>query len=149
MDFIDGQTLDKEWSNLDDAAKSQVMVELKSYLPLLRAIPGGTHIGSLDEGLVDDSILEYWPTKGIVSSPASFRMYSGIDLRPFAFKDDFNNALIGACCASYKGEVRPFMTGMPNKHDVVFTHADFRPTNIILNNDHVAGIIDWEWQAGI
>ncbi|TID19415.1 kinase-like protein [Venturia nashicola] len=146
MDFIDGQTLDKEWSNLDDAAKSQVMAELKGYLVQLRAIPGGTYIGSLDDGPVNDSILEYWPTKGIDSSPTSFQRQSDIDSGPFASEDDLNNALIDAYCASYKGEVRPFMTGMLNthKHEVVFTHADFRPTNIILKNGHVVGIIDWE-----
>jgi aminoglycoside phosphotransferase (APT) family kinase protein len=38
------------------------------------------------------------------------------------------------------------MTAMANsnQHGIVFTHADFRPANIIINNSHVVGIIDWE-----
>ena len=31
-----------------------------------------------------------------------------------------------------------------HKHNIVFTHADFRPTNVIVKDGHVAGIIDWE-----
>ncbi|KAF2422858.1 kinase-like protein [Tothia fuscella] len=129
MDFINGQTLDKEWSNLDDTTKSRVMAELKDYLTQLRAIPGGTYIGSLKDGPVMDSILEYWPTKG-----------------PFASGEDLNNALIDAYCSSYKGEVRPFMTGMlkAHRHEVFFTHADLCPGNITPKHGNVVGIIDWE-----
>jgi aminoglycoside phosphotransferase (APT) family kinase protein len=38
------------------------------------------------------------------------------------------------------------MTGMlaAHKHDIVLTHADFRPANIIVKDGHVTGIIDWE-----
>jgi thiamine kinase-like enzyme len=65
---------------------------------------------------------------------------------PFASEEEFNNTLIDAYCAKYKGEVRPFMTGMLNfhKHSIVFTHADLRPVNIIIKDGHVAAIIDWE-----
>ena len=31
-----------------------------------------------------------------------------------------------------------------HKHDIVFTHADFRPDNIVVKDGHVTGIIDWE-----
>lgn len=32
---------------------------------------------------------------------------------------------------------------MPS-HDIVLTHADLSPRNIIVNGDQVVGIIDWE-----
>jgi hypothetical protein len=81
MDFVDGQTLEKEWSSLHDEAKSRIMTELKAYFAQLRAIPGGTYIGSLNDGPVMDSILEYWPMKGIESYLASLWRQSDIDIR--------------------------------------------------------------------
>ena len=48
--------------------------------------------------------------------------------------------------SNWKGDVRPFLTNMLNchKHDIVFTHGDFRPANIIVKGSLVTAIIDWE-----
>lgn len=81
MDFIDGQTLEKEWGVLNDETKSQIVAELKSYFTELRTIPGGTYIGSLNNGPVMDSILEYWPVKGMKSYLASLCRKSDICIR--------------------------------------------------------------------
>jgi hypothetical protein len=64
LDFVEGQTLEKEWVNLGDDEKSCVMHELQGYLEQLRAVPGGTYIGSINNGPVMDVILEYQPNKG-------------------------------------------------------------------------------------
>jgi hypothetical protein len=64
LDLVEGQTLEKEWGNLGDDEKSRVMHELQGYLEQLRAVPGGTYIGSLNNGPVMDVILEYQPNKG-------------------------------------------------------------------------------------
>lgn len=31
-----------------------------------------------------------------------------------------------------------------HKHEIVFTHGDFRPPNIIVKDGRVSAIIDWE-----
>lgn len=31
-----------------------------------------------------------------------------------------------------------------HKHNIVFSHGDFRPANIIVKDGHVAAIVDWE-----
>jgi hypothetical protein len=41
MDFVEGQTLEKEWDHLDDVWKSRAMEELQDYLEQLRSIPEG------------------------------------------------------------------------------------------------------------
>jgi aminoglycoside phosphotransferase (APT) family kinase protein len=73
MEFIDGQTLEKEWPSLDNTAKSNIITELKAYFTQLRTIPGGTYIGSLDDGPVKDSILEFWSMKGKESYISIFK----------------------------------------------------------------------------
>jgi hypothetical protein len=64
MEFVEGQTLEQEWGLLDEVAKSRMMMELQGYLEQLRGVPGGTYIGSIHNGPVMDSILEYQPKKG-------------------------------------------------------------------------------------
>lgn len=64
LDLVEGQTLEKAWDDLGDDGKSTVMHELQGYLEQLRAVPGGTYIGSLNNGPVMDVILEYRPNKG-------------------------------------------------------------------------------------
>jgi hypothetical protein len=44
MEFVEGQTLEKEWGLLDEDSKSSVMKDLQGYLEQLRGIPGGTYI---------------------------------------------------------------------------------------------------------
>jgi hypothetical protein len=63
MEFVEGQTLEKEW-DLDEVSKSRVMGDLQGYLEQLWGIPGGTYIGSIHNGPVMDSIFEYQPNKG-------------------------------------------------------------------------------------
>jgi hypothetical protein len=40
-EYVEGQSLDKIWTGLDDSAKSNIMDELNEYFVQLRAIPGG------------------------------------------------------------------------------------------------------------
>ncbi|TVY81813.1 hypothetical protein LSUE1_G002994 [Lachnellula suecica] len=129
LDFVEGQTLEKEWGNLGEEEKLGVMHDLRGYLEQLRAVPGGSYIGSLDDGPVMDPILENLPNKG-----------------PFPSEDDFNATLVDAYSTTHKGHIKPYMSGMlaENKHTIVFTHADLRPDNIMIKDEHVTGIIDWE-----
>ncbi|KAF2468145.1 kinase-like protein [Lindgomyces ingoldianus] len=129
MDYLDGQPLDQAWSQLKEKEKSTILAELGDFIAQLRAIPTSGYIGSIDHGPLRDSILEYFPVKG-----------------PFASEQEFNTTLIDAFCKSFRGEVRPYLTGMLNAHShkIVFTHSDLRPANVIVKGGHVLGIIDWE-----
>jgi len=31
-----------------------------------------------------------------------------------------------------------------NNHEIVFTHADLHPSNILVNEGHISGIVDWQ-----
>jgi len=69
MEFIAGETLEKQWSQYDIETKSQIATELKGYMEQLHSIPGQGYIGSVDRGPVTDILLEWtWPTRGRLGS---------------------------------------------------------------------------------
>ncbi|KAF3903901.1 hypothetical protein ABW20_dc0110080 [Dactylellina cionopaga] len=129
MDYINGETLEKEWENQDSQNKSSIMADIKRCLEELRSLQGGAYVGSLENGPVMDQILDYQPNKG-----------------PFASVKEFHDTVIDAYCKIRKGHVRPYITGMMNtrEYGIVFTHADLRPANIMIQDGHVVAIVDWE-----
>ncbi|KAF3915311.1 hypothetical protein AA313_de0203300 [Arthrobotrys entomopaga] len=129
MEYIEGETLEKEWGALDQETKTSVMDDLKRYLGEMRSIKGGTYVGSLDKGPVLDQILEYQPNKG-----------------PFQSVKDFQDTIVDAYCKIHKGDPKPFLTGMMNsqEHGIVFTHANFQSANIMIRDRRVVAIINWE-----
>lgn len=65
MEFIEGETLEKQWPRYDIETKSQIAAELKAYMEQLHSIPGESYVGSVDRGPVTDVLLEWtWPTRG-------------------------------------------------------------------------------------
>ncbi|KAL3420399.1 hypothetical protein PVAG01_08898 [Phlyctema vagabunda] len=130
MASVEGETLERCWPTLDAATKSQISSELKTSIDQLRSIPAPNYIGSVDDGIVTDMILEW--SRGSKG--------------PFASEEEFNATIADAYIAKAKGHVGPFIRGMLSsiKHQIRFAHGDFRPPNIIIQNGHVAGILDWE-----
>jgi aminoglycoside phosphotransferase len=65
---------------------------------------------------------------------------------PFTSEADFNTTLVDTFVAKSKGQVGPYIRGMvdAHRHDIVFTHGDFRPNNIMVKDGRVTAIIDWE-----
>lgn len=65
---------------------------------------------------------------------------------PFSSEEEFNTTIADTYVEKSKGQVGPYIRGMLNsrKHDIVFTHGDLRPANIIVKNGRLAAIIDWE-----
>ncbi|KAF2125864.1 phosphotransferase enzyme family protein [Dothidotthia symphoricarpi CBS 119687] len=132
MEFIEGEDLGKAWGGCTDAEKQVIATDLKKYMTELRALPAPGYIGSVHGGPVTDVILE-WSTscKG-----------------PFKSEEDFNATIAETYIANSKRQtgIGPFIRGMINahKHDIVFTHGDLRPANIIVRDGRVAAIVDWE-----
>lgn len=48
----------------------------------------------------------------------------------------------------YSVPPEPFRSQLPDDSDIIFTHGDLHPSNIIITSTHhICGIIDWE-QSG-
>lgn len=130
MSRIHGVDLARAWDNLPDGKKVLVAEQLRNFMLELRSIPPppGTIISSLDGGPVQSSRLHEWdPTSG-----------------PFRDEQHLNLQL---------RHLRPLETlpeliqvSQAKTHPIVFTHNDFFPRNIMIDEPtgRVLAIIDWE-----
>ncbi|RAK82938.1 phosphotransferase enzyme family protein [Aspergillus costaricaensis CBS 115574] len=109
--------------------EGQGLDKLKGYLDELRQIEHRNYIGSVDRGPLPDPILGELEYK----------------------EDDFNNAIINAYQdTAPKRHVKNVLVGMlasQKRHNIVFTHGDFRHPNIMVNDGNVTGIVDWEFSG--
>ncbi|OJZ90526.1 hypothetical protein ASPFODRAFT_56812 [Aspergillus luchuensis CBS 106.47] len=109
--------------------EGQRLDKLKGYLDELRQIEHRNYIGSVDRGPLPDPIL----------GDLEFK------------EDDFDNAIINAYQdRAPKRHVKNVLAGMlasQKRHNIVFTHGDFRHPNIMVNKGNVTGIVDWEFSG--
>ncbi|KNG83796.1 hypothetical protein ANOM_007393 [Aspergillus nomiae NRRL 13137] len=133
MSYVEGQTLDKVWDTYEDIPKSRITSQLKEYIHQLRQLRHENYIGSADFGPVTDPILETYSNKG-----------------PFDSEESFNNAIIEAYqLKAPKRHIKSFLVGMlsQKRYQIVFTHGDLRPQNIMVNHGNISGIVDWEFSG--
>ncbi|GKZ22967.1 hypothetical protein AbraIFM66951_001488 [Aspergillus brasiliensis] len=133
MSFVERQSLDKTWETYDGDTKGRIANQLKGYFNELRRIDHSNYIGSVGRGPVADPILEDAKTKG-----------------PFDSEDDFDNAIISAYQSrAPKRHIKNVLAGMLShkRHDTVFTHGDLRHRNIMVDNENITGIVDWEFSG--
>ncbi|GLB14244.1 hypothetical protein AtubIFM61612_001669 [Aspergillus tubingensis] len=134
MGYVEGQRLDKVWDTYDSVTKTRIAGQLKGYLDELRQAEHRNYIGSVDRGPLRDPILGDLEYKG-----------------PFDSEDDFNKAIINAYQdTTPKRHVKNVLVGMlasQKRHNIVFTHGDFRHPNIMVKDGNVTGIVDWEFSG--
>lgn len=111
----------------DDQVK-QAVTDLKGYISELRAIPNKTteyHIcNSQGGGILDWRIPDSWREELRFKTEADFNKYL-----TDPFWEDIRTR------ASKLHDIH---------HDIVFTHGDLNPRNILALNGKIAGIVDWE-----
>ncbi|KAJ5563650.1 hypothetical protein N7535_008814, partial [Penicillium sp. DV-2018c] len=129
MSFIDGKTLHDSWESLDATSKCRVSNQLATYVQEIRDMNSFDYIGSVENGPVTDHSLSTSPDKG-----------------PFKSERDFNTALLNTYQKrAPKRHIKSFLDGMLSQsHEIVFTHGDLRPQNIMIKEGSVVAIIDWE-----
>ena len=79
----------------------------------------------------------------VFADNANRRIFIG----PFNCEEDLNNTLIAAYLDKMTVEdMRPYLSDLlsQDRHRIVFTHGDIRPSNVIIRNGDLSGIIDWE-----
>lgn len=130
MEFIEGDTLTDAWADMDRAQKDSIIAQLKGYVDQLRAIKGD-FIGSVDGTHCEDQI---------------FSDDSGA-YGPFKTDDEFREGCIAAMYAcrrnNWSETVAGFIRALP-PGEIVLTHNDLHPRNIIVKDGKVVAIIDWE-----
>ncbi|CAG7926062.1 unnamed protein product [Penicillium olsonii] len=127
MDYIPGKRLDEAWGTLNSDQKLSIASELHSFINQLRELKG-SYIGAINRG------------KAIIGHIAS------IEGGPFDSEQHFNEFILGDIIPSAPAMLRHHAKfALMNDHEIVFTHADFSPRNILVEEGRVTAIIDWEY----
>ncbi|PGG99930.1 hypothetical protein AJ79_08367 [Helicocarpus griseus UAMH5409] len=129
MTSVPGRPIGQQLEPMTDGQLKQVVADLKGYIAELRAIPNDTATGFQICNSQGGGILDY-------RIPDSQR-----EELQFKTEADFNKHLTD-----------PFSYQIGNRaavshdisHDIVFTHSDLNPRNILGENGMITGIVDWK-----
>ncbi|GKZ19922.1 hypothetical protein AbraIFM66951_001201 [Aspergillus brasiliensis] len=136
MRSVKGQPLNAYWNEFDQATKRQITQRLKDIFVQLRAMANERYVGCFKNGPVTDRILRYWDNKG-----------------PFKSVEAFHNEIIESIekdAVAPMTSLRQFIHGELSRsdHQIVITHGNLQPRNIIVDKEgHVNAITDWS-QSG-
>ncbi|KXG47389.1 Aminoglycoside phosphotransferase [Penicillium griseofulvum] len=126
MDYMPGKRLDEAWHTLDSNQKLSIANELHSYISQLRNLKG-EYIGAVERG------------KAIIGRRIS------IEGGAFDSEQQFNEFILGDLVQSAPDLLRHYAKhALSNNHEIVFTHSDISPRNILVEGGHVTAILDWE-----
>ncbi|KAH9884921.1 kinase-like protein [Cubamyces lactineus] len=133
MKRVHGHTLERVLHTLDPAQQAKITQQLQSFLSQLRTLksPHGPSICALNGGaLVDSRITTCGP------------------VGPFVDEGAFNDRLLQTSAPfKSKADLAKLRSRMCVTHDIVFTHGDIAPRNIMVEGDSVVALLDWQ-QAG-
>lgn len=126
MDYMPGKRLDEVWHTLDSNQKFCIANELHSYITQLRSLKG-EYIGAVERG------------KAIIGRRIS------IEGGPFDSEQQFNEFILGDLVQSAPDLLRHYAKhALSSNHEIVFTHSDISPRNILVEDGRVTAILDWE-----
>ncbi|KAI9800874.1 MAG: hypothetical protein M1825_003657 [Sarcosagium campestre] len=131
MDYIPGTTLADAWDKLSSDNKVSILATLRDILGQLRKFKGKV-IGSIDGSACEEPF------------------FSGSEkpCGPFENETIFTDALAAALNEQKQDVwvdlVCQMMRSTLQGHEVVLTHGDFLPRNIIIREGKVVAILDWE-----
>lgn len=126
MDYMPGQRLDEVWDTFDADQKLSIAKELNSFLSQLHKLKGD-YIGAINRG------------------PAVIGRRIHLECGPFDSEQQFNEFILGDVVPSAPDLLRHYAKfALEDNHEIVFTHADFAPRNILVDGGRVTAILDWE-----
>lgn len=148
MELVQGVTLEDRWDALDRTERTGICTQLASLLAVLRSLrhapDDGFFLGHVNREPLGDIVFtdENLPPAGPFPSVAEFHEWLSLQIRTRAR-------------AHWPGKQPweipdPYRDGMPDDAEVVFTHADLHPSNIIVSKGSpckIVALIDWR-QSG-
>ncbi|RYP79237.1 hypothetical protein DL769_003060 [Monosporascus sp. CRB-8-3] len=131
MEFIEGNNLDEVWDTYTDTGKESVISQLRGYMDELRQIKG-SYIGSVDGSWCNDHYFDNG--RG--------------EYGPFASEAEFNSGITRALRKSKPYDWVEFYCDIWEEvmvgHEIVLTHNDLDPRNILVQGSNVVALLDWE-----
>ncbi|PWY72948.1 hypothetical protein BO70DRAFT_113349 [Aspergillus heteromorphus CBS 117.55] len=124
MDYMPGKPLDKSWATMTESERKSVAEDLCNYINQLRKLKGG-YIGGADRG------------QAVIGQHV---FHEG---GPFDQEFQFNDFLFSKIISRVPSTLRYHATKtFKEDHEIVFTHSDTAPRNILVEGGHVTGILD-------
>lgn len=139
MERIRGETIAKRWHSLSDASKSSIFRQLKEMIQELRSVPCQTDgVSNLNGGPIHDYRLQtssWGPFRTIADFHLSLR--NNVTLGSLELSNSLSPAAI-----SDLTQLITFHESV--SHTPVLTHSDLSSLNILIRDNTVVGIIDWD-----
>lgn len=139
MERIRGETIAKKWHSLSDASKSSIFSQLKHMIEELRSVPCQTgSVSGLDGGPIHDYRLQpssWGPFRTTADCHLSLR--NNVTLKSLELQNPLSPTAIldlKRLIAFHESVLRP----------PVLTHGDLSSLNILIRDNTVVGIIDWD-----
>ncbi|MCJ1396753.1 hypothetical protein MMC18_009645 [Xylographa bjoerkii] len=142
MERICGKTIAKRWHSLSDTSKASIFKQLKRMIEELRSIPSKTTgVCSLDGGPIHDCRLPQTSSWGPFNTVYDFHLALRNDVT-FKSLEAQTHSLPSPAAISDMQELVAFHESVICPP--VLTHGDLSSFNILLRDNTVVGIIDWE-----
>ncbi|RMZ88864.1 hypothetical protein DV736_g3907, partial [Chaetothyriales sp. CBS 134916] len=131
MEFIEGDVLDEVWEQFGRNQKDEVIQQLRGFFAQLRGIQG-TFIGSVDGTACEDPLFT-----------DQLGAYG-----PYEDEPAFNKGIVKALESSSQGAwavtISDVVLDTLKDHNIVMSHGDISPRNILVRGTKVVAILDWE-----
>lgn len=131
MEYIPGDSLDAVWDTYNDLQKESVIAQLRGYMGELREIKSD-FIGSIDGTWCNDHYFDDDP-EGYGPFPNEAE-----------FKQGIVKALKTARPEDWVGFTCDIFLEVMKGHEIVLTHNDLDPRNILVRGSEVVALLDWE-----
>ncbi|KAF3490864.1 uncharacterized protein GIQ15_00381 [Arthroderma uncinatum] len=147
MELVQGVTLEQRWESLDRVERIEICEQLRVMILELRKLqhaPGDFFLGHINREPLGDIVFtsNNCPPAGPFLSVAQFH-----DWMEIVIKTGIRHHWPGKELSEIPD---PYRNSMPDDAEVVFTHADLHPSNVMVSEDSpskLLAIIDWR-QSG-
>jgi aminoglycoside phosphotransferase (APT) family kinase protein len=129
IEFIEGQRLEKVWDTFSIEETQEVLEQFRDIFSQLRNIKG-SFIGSVDGTACEDQV--FCEELGAYG--------------PYDDEDAFNQGIVKGIRKALSGgwveTVVDMVTTTLKGHEIVLTHCDFAPRNVIVQGTKIVAILD-------
>jgi len=142
MERIRGETMAKRWRSLSSMSKASIFNQLKQMIEELRSIPSkSSTVSNLQGGPIHDCRLPQTSSWGPFKSVYDFQLAlrNGVTAHSL---DAQTHSSPGPAAISDIQNIIAFHDSVLRRP--VLTHGDLSSFNVLLRDDKVVGIIDWE-----
>jgi hypothetical protein len=128
---VKGDRLEDVWDKLDQSQKQTIVEQLKDFFLDLRKIKG-TFVGCIDNTACEDQLF--------TDELGGFGLHEN--------ESKFNQGNVTALQRSKQGPwvdvVCEMILNSLKNHEIVLTHGEFTPRNILVQDTKVVAVLDWE-----